>query len=254
MAEINWGLLQQPDIAGSFQQGLEHGQKRRQEEQRTNALAAYSKNPDDPVALNSLMQFDPRLGMQIKQSQQQQADQQQERQSQFNAQEVEQKQQGLEMIGRAAQAADTEEKWDATVDLLVQNGYAGAAQFRGQFAQREAVLGSIEKERTGEKERLIAMWEKETDPQMRERIDRAIGQIQYTQPVMQAQTEQRIAVKTATPGKAPSSGGGGGGGGGGGRPLTATARANYLSDAHAAIAKGADPAKVNARLRELGVQ
>lgn len=45
-----------------------------------------------------------------------------------------------------------------------------------------------------------------------------------------------------------------GGSGGSGRPLTANQAARYRAEAAAAIARGADPAKVNARLRELGVK
>lgn len=41
---------------------------------------------------------------------------------------------------------------------------------------------------------------------------------------------------------------------GGGQSLTPTARAKYVVDANAAIARGADPAKVRARLAEMGVQ
>ncbi len=219
MAEINWGLLQQPDIAGSFQQGLELGRERRKETQRDNALAAYGKNPDDPVAQNALMSADPRLGMQFSQMRQQQQQHEQTQQTQLNEQELEQKRQGLEIVQRAAEASDTPEKWDQQVDMLVQNGYPAAAQFRGQFAQREAILASIEKERTGEQERLIAAWRQETDPQAKALIERAIRGYQYTQPVMEAQREAKIAVKTATPGKAPSSGGGRGGSSGGGAKL-----------------------------------
>jgi hypothetical protein len=42
--------------------------------------------------------------------------------------------------------------------------------------------------------------------------------------------------------------------GGGSRGLTPTARAKYMADAQAAIARGADPAKVHARLQQIGVE
>lgn len=57
----------------------------------------------------------------------------------------------------------------------------------------------------------------------------------------------RLKVKTTAPGKAPS-------GGGGTKSITSTARAKYISEAQAAIGRGADPAKVKARLLEMGVQ
>ena len=41
--------------------------------------------------------------------------------------------------------------------------------------------------------------------------------------------------------------------GGRGGGLTPTARAKYIAEAQAAISRGADPAKVNARLAQMGV-
>lgn len=58
----------------------------------------------------------------------------------------------------------------------------------------------------------------------------------------------RVELKQTIPGKAPSLGGGGGSGG-----ISATARAKYIAEAKAAIAKGAPRDKVEARLREMGV-
>lgn len=76
MAEINWNLLQVPDIGQSFQQGYQQGRQR-------NALAAYAQNPDDPQSLNALAEFNPELVLQAKRQQQQQAFEQQKLQAQY---------------------------------------------------------------------------------------------------------------------------------------------------------------------------
>ena len=58
--------------------------------------------------------------------------------------------------------------------------------------------------------------------------------------------DNRLRVKQAAPGKAPGAGGGGG--------VTPTARANAISQAEAAIARGADRNAVYARLAKMGIQ
>jgi hypothetical protein len=98
-----------------------------------------------------------------------------------------------------------------------------------------------------EQERLIDRWQKTPEGPLKTLLERAIRGFQYTPEVIAAQTEGKLRVKRATPGKAPSSGGGG-------SKVTATARAKYLAEADAAIAKGADPAKVHARLKTMGVE
>jgi len=57
------------------------------------------------------------------------------------------------------------------------------------------------------------------------------------------------AAATAAHRAPPQTGGGRGGGG-----VTPTARARYIAEAEAAIAQGADPAKVRARLAKMGIQ
>lgn len=67
---INWqALMQAPDIGQAVQQGIQMGAQMRRQQTVGNALAAYAKNPDDPTAVNALIQAEPRLGMQIKQQQ-----------------------------------------------------------------------------------------------------------------------------------------------------------------------------------------
>lgn len=57
---------------------------------------------------------------------------------------------------------------------------------------------------------------------------------------------RRRELKATTPGKATGAGGGGG--------IPGATRAKLIAEAQQAIAAGADPAKVNARLRQMGVQ
>lgn len=78
---IQWGLGQGNNALAMFGTGVQLGQdlRRRQKERETDqALGAYATNPDDPNALNALIQADPRLGMQARGQQQQQARAQQE--------------------------------------------------------------------------------------------------------------------------------------------------------------------------------
>lgn len=60
--EINWGLLQVPDIGQSFKAGYD-GQRQK------NALMAYAQDPSNDQALNSLAEFQPAFVIQQKQLQ-----------------------------------------------------------------------------------------------------------------------------------------------------------------------------------------
>lgn len=91
----------------------------------------------------------------------------------------------------------------------------------------------------------------EGDPR-REAAIRGIQGYGFAPEVMDARTQAQIAVadhrlgNSLTLKQTPGASGGGG--------LTPTARAKYIADAQAAIARGADPAAVQARLRQMGVQ
>lgn len=75
---------------------------------------------------------------------------------------------------------------------------------------------------------------------------------QYTpEGIAAAGKRQEATSAAAAKYRAPT---GGGGGAASTKPLPAASRAKYISEANAAIARGADPALVRARLKEMGVQ
>jgi Transglycosylase SLT domain len=133
MAETNWNLLQVPDIGQSFMQGYQQGKQK-------NALAAYAQNPNDPNTLNALAPFAPEYVVQQKQAQEQQS---YTRGQDQHKQQQEEAAKRAEMLGQAALAADTPEKWDQAVSYLSQY-YPEVAQFKGQFSPglREATIAA----------------------------------------------------------------------------------------------------------------
>lgn len=70
---VNWnmGYQQGPNIGQQFQQAYEAGTQRRRQDELRNALRGVATNPDDPNAVNALIQADPVQGMQFRQQQQQ---------------------------------------------------------------------------------------------------------------------------------------------------------------------------------------
>lgn len=66
---INWNLGLAPDVGGMFQQGFQVGQEKARQLKTNNALAAFAKNPQDGMAVNALIDADPRLGMQAMEQQ-----------------------------------------------------------------------------------------------------------------------------------------------------------------------------------------
>ena len=104
----------------------------------------------------------------------------------------------------------------------------------------------------GEQERLL---ERYLDPATPDNIKEVIRPMlrganldaSVMAPIIQLKTDAAQEVKQTVPGKAA-------GAGGGGPSITPTARAKYIAEAQAAISRGADPAKVQARLQQMGVQ
>lgn len=72
MVQPNWNILMQsPDPGQAFVAGLETGRARREQEQGKAALNALFTNPNDPTALATYAQHDPRGAMAYRQQQQQ---------------------------------------------------------------------------------------------------------------------------------------------------------------------------------------
>ena len=141
----DWGILRGArDPGEAFQVGLEQGRQRRNELMTQEAMRAYATNPDDPQALNGLLQADPRLGLQLRQ---QQVTSQREQQSQLT-----------KMIGGLAKQATTPQAWDAAVDQLVQMGVPNAEKYRGQFSPetRAAIMTAAGIKDDGQEEYTLA--------------------------------------------------------------------------------------------------
>ncbi len=67
MAEINWGLLDIPDIGGNALAAFHQGRQIREQKDTKAAWSAYAANPDDPNALNALAQYDPKSAIALRQ-------------------------------------------------------------------------------------------------------------------------------------------------------------------------------------------
>lgn len=96
-----------------------------------------------------------------------------------------------------------------------------------------------------EQERLLERFMSEKDPGVKSLIERMFRGYQYSPDYIAADTTRKTTVKKTA---APRAAGGRGGG------VTATSRAKYIAEAEAAIANGADPVAVQARLAKIGVK
>lgn len=123
------------------------------------------------------------------------------------------------------------------------------------IAEQQWKIDHPEPAKPGEQERLIEQWSQLPDDDPRKpMIERAIRGYQYTPNVMDARQQNAIELSDhrlgnsmrlkQTPGASAN----------GARGITPTARAKYIAEAQSAISKGADPAKVQERLRQMGVQ
>lgn len=131
MAEINWGLLQTPDIGTNALAAFEQGRAQRKQEMAQNALAAYATNPNEQT-LTGIAPYNPQFVIERKQ-----AMQTEQRKAMLE---------GAKIIGEAALYADTPEKWDAAVTHLSQY-YPQLAQYKGQFSpelRNAAIAGAGE--------------------------------------------------------------------------------------------------------------
>lgn len=160
MVNPNWGLMQPVDIAGRFQQGMEQGRQRRIETETDNALRAYAENPNDANAVNSLLRYNPRLGIQLREQQQEQMRRQQgqadtgaalggdmqafTRLAQTDPEQWARIRPQVETlnrtIGEVAMASDTPEAWDRNVARLVETYGEGFRRYIGRFDLRDVAI------------------------------------------------------------------------------------------------------------------
>jgi hypothetical protein len=71
MAEINWGALETPDIAGNALKYAQAGRQQAQVNAKQNALKTYATDP--AAGISQLMAVDPEAAMQLQKGQQEQA-------------------------------------------------------------------------------------------------------------------------------------------------------------------------------------
>lgn len=63
----NFGIIMNaPDAGQAFSNSFERGMGMAQQHKAQNALAMFAQNPDDPQALNALMQYNPALGIRVR--------------------------------------------------------------------------------------------------------------------------------------------------------------------------------------------
>lgn len=140
---VNWGLGIAPDIGKTFMDAFQQGRQQ-------NALAKYATDPNDQN-LNALAPYKPefvvaqreKLHLQDVRRRAAQGDPQARQElagvdmDAFTALDKaahDKVAERAQLIGEAAQWADTPQKWDAAIDHLVQMGHADLAQFKGQFS------------------------------------------------------------------------------------------------------------------------
>lgn len=160
---VNWGALQQPNVLGALQQGMEYGREVKRRSVEESALAAYAQNPDDPQSVNALLPVNPGLGMRLAEQQQARArqtqvaelapaalngDQQAQMRlwgidpdlaSKFDARAYKRAEEGIGAIGNAAfRIAQLPEEqrpqaWDEAVGALSQQ-FPELGQYRGRYS------------------------------------------------------------------------------------------------------------------------
>lgn len=158
------GLQNPGNIGQRFQQGYEIAKERKREEQYTNALTAYARDPNSDEAFEGIVQADPRLGIQIgqqraaQQAQAQEADIKRRAASGdpaavaelagvdwnawkgLTAQDKDAIKRKTDYLGNAAlaisqlPAEQQAHAWDGYVQHGVQMGYSDLAQYQGQFS------------------------------------------------------------------------------------------------------------------------
>lgn len=117
---INWGgAAQNNNPLAYFAMGQQIGQDIRQR-QTQNALATAVNNPQDKGALEQVTKLDPQMGMALRQK--------------LSDEQAKGLARNMELMGQAAQWADTPEKWDQAIDYLAQSGVQGVEQYKGKFS------------------------------------------------------------------------------------------------------------------------
>lgn len=134
MAEINWNALAVPDIGGTFMNAFQKGAEMKRQHETRNALSTLVQNPNDQAAFGALAKQDPGAAMQFRSQQQADA----LKLDEVQAGKIKQR---VELVGQAAQWADTPEKWDAAIDYL-STQYPDLAQYKGKFTP-EARMAAI---------------------------------------------------------------------------------------------------------------
>lgn len=237
MVDINWNILRPVDIGGAFQQGMEQGRQRRAESEIDKQLAAMAQNPNAPIS-NELMKFAPRQAYALQQQRAEQAKAEEQRQirmqaaqgnpaamvqlsginlDEFRALRGDQREaakQGIDTIGQLALMADNPQKWDSIVGQLAQTDPA-FRQYIGRFDMRDAIIAQA---------------------------GQAKALLEQQEPKYQVIPEGGTLVNTRDPAALQ-------------QVANQNAPANMgdlQAQAEAAIKAGADPAKVRARLQELG--
>ncbi len=73
MPGIDWSLLRTPDIGGNTMRAFEQGQKMGDELRRRKAIKRFASDPENPEAVNALMEVSPDLGFKAADYQREQA-------------------------------------------------------------------------------------------------------------------------------------------------------------------------------------
>lgn len=125
MVSPNWGLLNGGGVQNALAQGFQLGAQnraRREEETRTNALAAYAANPEAEGAFDNLIKADPRMAVQMR-----------AQQDQRTAQQAQQQRDLLPQLAKLADQA-TPENWMQVRQAAAQIG-VDPSQLPEQFDQ-----------------------------------------------------------------------------------------------------------------------
>ena len=240
MVDINWGILRPVDIGGAFNQGVEAGRQRRAENALDEQFRTMAQNPNAPVS-NDLLRFAPQQAYQLSQQQRQQQQQQQQSQMrvaavqgdqnaleqlagidleeyrQLRGDQREAAKQGIDTIGQLALMADNPQKWDSIVGKLAQADPA-FQQYVGRFDMRDAIIAQA---------------------------GQAKALLEQQEPKYQVIPEGGTLVNTRDPAALQQVAN---------QNSSAANMADLEAQAQAAIAAGADPEKVRARMKELGGQ
>lgn len=250
MVNPNWGMLQPVDVGARIQEGYQQGRQIGAQ----NALSQYAANPDSPDAMNALAKFAPQYAIKVREDQAAKAAQAQKADIQrraatgdpaavaelagidFDAWRSlgEDKKKVIKdqtaYIGQSAlrisqMPADQQpQAWDAYIQQGVRLGYTGLQEYQGQYSQ-EGLQSAIANAGLVEK-----LFDLEKPQYMTPASDEDLVNIKDPAALAAFQASR-------TGQQAPQAGQG-----------------DLEAQAQAAIAAGADPVAVRARMKELGGQ